>query len=643
MNDQAMEVLEPMTETENGSGKMSPFRRIKSLLPEKKKQAATNQLPPKKRKMVIIVVAILLLAAAAFGLYRLFFAQEERIEITGKTSFGFLNEAIEGSGTTTPADSVSYDVSGTVLEWLVEPGDQVSAGDLLYVLDSSDMEDAILEYEVELDDLYEQLSDLQESIANQNVTAEFSGRVQDIKAESGDKVQNGSTLATLVDDSYMKATLYFSYAYEGDIWAGQSVTASVPDQMLNLSGTVTDVRYVDYVTTEGMKCFAVSIRVENPSSLTEGATVSCWVDGSNGAIYPATEATLEYNHYETVTAGASGDLTAVNVVDYQRVSAGQTLFMIDASGYETQLETLQKQIENYEEKIVDAQESIATEYTRYSDIDGKVVTATYSTNRMTGEDMGSVVIYNQDSMEISINVDELNADYLTEGMDVYVYRTTSSKMVDYPATLTYLSLEATSSSSGVSTFAATITIDSQGELSSGVTVYYSIDTSGTSGSVAEESVLAPVGALASYDDGYYLLVQSETKPDNTIDPAEVGGSITEYPKGYYAVPVEVGDFNSNYVQILSGVEADQTLFLRYMNAAPSGGDKTSSNGEEDEEGMMMPSFGEGGMPDFGGGNMPSFGGSGGSGGMPSFGGSGGGMPSGGGMSGAMGGMPGGRG
>ena len=180
-------------------------------------------------------------------------------------------------------------------------------------------------------------------------------------------------------------------------------------------------------------------------------------------------------------------------MDYQQVSSGETLFVIDASGYETQLETVEKQIENYENNIADLQEEIDTEYTRYSDIDGTVVSAEYATNRMTGEDAGSVVVYNQESMEISINVDELDVDYLEVGMPVSAYRTTSSDTVFYQGELTYLSLEATSSSSGVSTFAATITITPlEGEefdLSSGVTVYYSIDTSGEE--TTGESVLAP--------------------------------------------------------------------------------------------------------------------------------------------------------
>ena len=596
------------------------FARLREKLPKRGRKPS--------RKQTLLALAVLAALAAAFGVYKLFFAAEEKVALTGTTTYGTLDEAIEGSGTTTPADSVTYDINGTVLEWYVSAGDEVQEGDLLYVLDSTDAEDDMLDAEVELEELYEQLSELQENIAGQTVTASFSGRVESVSVEEGKKVQSGAMLCKLIDDSRMKATLYFSYSYQNDIFKGTQLTMSVPDQMLALTGKVTGVQYVDYVTSEGMKCFAVTVEVTNPGSLTEGMTVTCWLEGADGSeIYAATDATLEYADFETLTAGASGELTSVNVVDYQRVSAGQTLFYIDASGYQTQLETVQKQIKSYEEKIEDLQEAIDTEYTRYADISGRVVTADYNRNRMTGTDVGSVVIYDQTSMQIAVNIDELDADRLTQGMDVTVYRETSSNIVYYDATLSYLSLEATSNSSGVSTFAAEITIDSKGELSSGVTVYYSIDTSEGESDGTEETVLAPIAALCSYDDGYYLIVQSDKKPDGAIDPDEVGGSVTDYPKGYYAVPVEVGSYNGSYIQILSGVEQDQTVFLRYQNAAPSGGDSTSTVGGDESGSSGMPDF-SGVMPDFGGngGSMPNFGGggsgggmSGGGGGMPSFG------------------------
>ena len=102
-------------------------------------------------------------------------------------------------------------------------------------------------------------------------------------------------------------------------------------------------------------------------------------------------------------------------------------------------------------------------------------------------------------------------------------------------------------------------------------------------------------------------MQAEEAPAETIDPAATGGSVTDYPEGYYAVPVEVGDYNENYVQILSGVEEDATVFLRYENAAPANGDTTSADGSGSSDAGGMPDFGDmGSMPNFGGmgGGMP---------------------------------------
>lgn len=237
------------------------FARLREKLPKKGKKPS--------RKQMLLALAVVAVLAAAFGIYQLFFAAEEKIALTGTTTYGTLDEAIEGSGTTTPADSVTYDINGTVLEWYVSAGDEVQEGDLLYVLDSTDAEDDILDAEVELEDLYEQLSELQENIAGQTVTAAFSGRVEGISAEKGKKVQSGATLCKLVDDSSMKATLYFSYSYQNDISKGTQLTMSVPDQMLALTGRVTDVQYVDYVTSEGMKCFAVPPTAHSLRS-------SCW-------------------------------------------------------------------------------------------------------------------------------------------------------------------------------------------------------------------------------------------------------------------------------------------------------------------------------------------------------------------------------
>ena len=570
--------------------------------------------PGKKKRKKLGKKQIILLSAGAVvlcvGVYFLvdLFTEEELAAVTGEITYGSLTQDISGTGTTTPADSVTYSLPSSEAEvtgWYVEAGDTVEEGDLLFEQDDSEVDEIIaeyeyeiLEYEIEIDEARESLTEAQEGLAGLTVTAPFSGRVTEITVEAGDSVSNGMTLAYIADTSAMEITQYFSYIYESEIYEGMEAAVSVPDSALSLTGTVTDISYVSYTTSTGLECFAVTVRVESPpASLTDGVSAEAWLTGSDGSeIYPAEGgSTLEYANKRTITGEATGTVSAVYVTDYENVSSGATLFTIDSDSYETQIESLENQIETYEslieelnEDIADAEES-REDYKRYAEISGRVITADYTEMR-DGTVTGSVVIYDLTSMTITVNFDELDVDQLSEGMSVTVYRETSDETEMYEAEITYISLEA-SNSNGVATFEGEITIYSEGELSAGVNVSYYVDVSGES-----EGLLAPASAVRSYEDGYYLIVQSDSRPDSAIDVDE------DYPSGYYAVPVEIGASNEDYVVVTSGVEEGDTVFLRYQESAPSGGDETSSGGDTDTGGDTG-GFGGGSMPNFGGGGM----------------------------------------
>ena len=611
-------------------GKLSALTARVKLPHIKKKEARQDagDAPKKKRKKLtkkkIIALSCtgVFLVGATVGLIALF-SEEELPAVTGTITYGALDQEISGTGTTTPADSVTYSLPSNDAEvtgWYVEAGDEVKEGDLLFEQDDSavddeiaDLEYQILEYEIEIDEARENLSEAQDGLAGLTVTAPFSGRVTGLTVEVGDDVSPGMTLAYIVDTGAMVITQYFSYIYESQIYEGMAATVSVPDSALSLSGTVTDVDYVSYTTSTGLECFAVTVRVDSPpASLEDEAAAEAWLTADDGtSIYPAEGgSTLEYANKRTLTSEASGTVSAVYVSDYQNVSSGATLLTIDSDSYETQIESLENQIETYEnlieelnEDIADAEES-RENYKRYSEISGRVISADYQQLR-DGTVTGSVSVYDLTNMTITVNFDELDVELLSEGMSVDIYRETSDGYEEYEGEITYISLEATNSN-GVATFAGEITIYSNGELSAGVNVSYYVDTGGTS-----EGLLAPVSAVKSYDEGYYLIVQADSRPDDAIEVDD------EYPSGYYAVPVDVGASNDEYAVITSGnVEEGDTVFLRYQQNAPSGGDSTSQGVDSDGSGMTMPNSGGGGMPSFGGG---------GGGGMPNM---GGGMPGG---------------
>ena len=577
----------------------------------------TPQVPKKTRRKFPIKRAVALVVAAAvvvgggFGIKTLFFQNETQTALTETTTYGSLSTVIEGTGTTMPADSVTYTTASTteITGVYVSAGDTVEAGDLLYTQDDSELDEEIEEYQDELTELQntlsdasDQLSELNERLSDLKVTAPFSGRITDVTVRTGDTVGSGTKLATLVDDSKMTLTQYFSYAYEDQVYVGMKAGVSIASLMTTLDGTVTEIKKVDRVTAEGTRCFAVTVTLDNPGALTEGMSGAGYLLTDGGEkLYPAVEGTLEPYASEDITATESGKLTAVNVDDYETVTAGTTLFVIDGSDLEDQVETTQRSITQTQEKITQTQEKITeaeekrSDYQVTAEISGKIIMVGVQDGespRQAGQT--AVTLYNLDAMIINANIDELDIDNITMGMEVDITQSGAESDTHYTGTVTAISYEATNTN-GVAYFPITITIPSEGALSAGVNVSYTITVGDES-----EGVLAPIAALKSTSEGTCLFVKADTRPDNAVDLED--GVV---PDGFYAVPVETGVSNSQYVRILSGVEEGVEVFTRYQQAAPSGGDTTSQSGEEQEfQGMGDFSGGRPSGMEQGGGMMP---------------------------------------
>lgn len=557
------------------------------------------------RRGAALLLVLALAAGAALGGKALFFSGEEQTPLTEQTTYGSLSTTLSGTGTTMPADSVTYTTASEaeITGVYVSAGDTVEVGDLLYTQDDSELDDQIEEYqdqiteqENQLDDYQEQLAQLQEEIAALTVTAPFAGRITDVAVDVGNNVAAGTKLATLVDDSQMCLTQYFSYAYEDQVYVGMKAGVSVASLMLNQEGTVTDIQMVDRVTAEGTHCFAVTVTLDNPGAFTEGMTGAGYLVADSGEkLYPSVEGELEYRRSQDLTAEVGGEVTGIGAVDYEQVSAGAVLVQLDGADYQKQVESVNKQITQTQEKIVQLQEKIAeaeekrSDYAVTAELAGKIIMVNVREGESPREaGQTAVVLYNLDSMTITANIDELDIDGIAMGMEVDITQSGAESDTHYTGTVTEISYEATNSN-GVAYFPITITIPSGGALSAGVNVSYSITVGDES-----EGVLAPIAALKSTSQGTCLFVKADAAPDNAVELED--GVV---PDGFYAVPVETGVSNSQYVRILSGVEEGVEVFTRYQQTAPSGGDTTSQGQSEEQSGF--PGGGE--MPDFGGG-MP---------------------------------------
>ena len=586
-------------------------------LRKKAEGSAPPERKPGRRRTVrrgaALLLVLALAAGAALGGKALFFSGEEQTPLTEQTTYGSLSTTLSGTGTTMPADSVTYTTASEteITGVYVSAGDTVEVGELLYTQDDSELDDQIEEYqdqiteqENQLDDYQEQLAQLQEEIAALTVKAPFAGRITDVAVDMGDNMAAGTKLATLVDDSQMCLTQYFSYAYEDQVYVGMKVGVSVASLMLNQEGTVTDIQMVDRVTAEGTHCFAVTVTLDNPGAFTEGMTGAGYLVADSGEkLYPSVDGELEYRRSQDLTAEVGGEVTGIGAVDYEQVSAGAVLVQLDGADYQKQVESVNKQITQTQEKIVQLQEKSAeteekrSDYAVTAELAGKIIMVNVREGESPREaGQTAVVLYNLDSMTITANIDELDIDGIAMGMEVDITQSGAESDTHYTGTVTEISYEATNSN-GVAYFPITITIPSGGALSAGVNVSYSITVGDES-----EGVLAPIAALKSTSQGTCLFVKADAAPDNAVELED--GVV---PDGFYAVPVETGVSNSRYVRILSGVEEGVEVFTRYQQTAPSGGDTTSPGQSEEQSGFPgggeMPDFG-GGMPGGMGGGMP---------------------------------------
>ena len=134
-----------------------------------------------------------------------------------------------------------------------------------------------------------------------------------------------------------------------------------------------------------------------------------------------------------------------------------------------------------------------------ADVSGTVIFVNIESGDEVTQGASCMAIYNTDTMQIEADIDELEASYIELGMDVTITKSGVSGDTEFTGTVTGVSLEGTSSN-GIAYFPTTITIDSEGDLSSGVYVSYSITAA-----QAEDVVLAPIAALQSTTAGTWSL------------------------------------------------------------------------------------------------------------------------------------------
>ena len=255
-------------------------------------------------------------------------------------------------------------------------------------------------------------------IAGLNLSPSYPGKLMEtVTLNPGDPISKGQKVAVLSDDTRLRLEQYYSYAYAGDLYAGQKVNVSIPAMMTSIPGTVEAVHMVSRITPEGSKLFSADIIVENEGALTAEMVASATVTVGGETVYPYEAGKLEYYRTGDLVSTVDGTVISSSLVDYLQVTPGQVLVRIDGEESESQLFTIQQSLDAARAELETAEKNLAN-CNATAPIDGMVIGLTILPGDEIAANTTVVTISDTSVITVSANVDERNISYIKPGMPV---------------------------------------------------------------------------------------------------------------------------------------------------------------------------------------------------------------------------------
>lgn len=500
-----------------------------------------------------------------------------------------ITNTYSGSGTIVAANTYTVKpmVKGTVLTADFEVGDTVEKGDVLYTIDSSDAANSLERAKISLGQAQRNYEDAEDA---QYIRSGIQGTLVSLKVAAGDLVTAGQEIATIRDDSVLLLSLDFPAADAAGFAVGQTAQVTLDGNFETLSGTVRSVSGADTLNSGNLLVRTVTIAVPNTGSLTSAQAATASING----VSAFGSARFAYQREQKVTASTSGTVKALCAKEGAQVAVDTALVQLGGSALEKQLLSAEENLKTAQMSLEDTERNME-DYTITSPISGTVIQKqikagdTVGTSSSTSETM--CMIYDLSYLEIVLNVDELQILSIKEGQSVTVTADAISDRT-FEGVVTSVSSAGTTMG-GTTTYPVTIRIDETGDLLPGMNATAEIIIAS-----AEDALSVPNAAIVR---GNYLLV--------TQDSPSAANAVAEMkaPEGYVYIKVETGISDNDYIEVKSGLTAQDTV--AYDSSAAN---RTTDSGFPDfGMGGGMPGGGMGGNRGGGGGGMPGGGGPGG--------------------------------
>ena len=509
------------------------------------------------KRVIALVVLLAIVLGAGFGMWYLVFREDTSVgaPLTDVAMLNTIQSVVQGYGNAVPKESaaITLNAAGTVQEVYVEVGQTVYAGDPLYTIYSEVAENNLILAQEEMDKLLEEANNL-------TVRAPFAGKLMDVEEFQPDQeVALGTKIATLVNDRKLKLSLYFSYAYENDIRAGQAVDVSIPAVMKTFTGRVEKVNRVSFVSPEGAVHFEAVIVFDNPGTLTAGMDASAVLTAGDGSeIYPYENGQTQFYETRDVLAKASGPVVGKgNLLNHANVGEGEELLYLGSS-------TIDEKIKTQQTKLEQAQESM-NNFNAVAPINGQVLSCALVPGQDVKEGDTAITISNTTTMVVDIQVDSRNIGFIQAGMTMELTDDYGNPCM---GTVTNVAMQG-EVGSGTTTYPVKLEVDnSMGSIYNGSWLNYKLVTA-----ESVDCVSVPNQCIKRVNDvdgnpHTVVFVKAGSKPENAVevDPSSLGeGAATAErlptaDQGFWPVPVTTGLSDVYNCEITEGLEVDTVVF-----------------------------------------------------------------------------------
>lgn len=494
----------------------------------------------KKKKIIAIVVIIVIIAAAvkSCGL------GEKTAENTSTYTFDTavktsIVESLSGTGTLEPADkyTVTTLLKGDILTDSFEEGDIVEADQVLYQIDSSDMQTTIERAEISAKSAQRSYETAVKDLDNLNVKTKVGGVVTDVLVEVGDQVSAGQEIAKVRDSATMTIELPFPADEADTFYIGQSAQVTLYGSFETLSGKVESISGASEVQAGNKIVKNVTISVENPGAISEEQIATAEV-GTSGSTQSGK---FKYNENRSVNAEVSGEVVAIVNDEGSEVSSGSTIIRLESDNVTNSVQSASDSVKDAQLSLENQYETLE-DYTIKSPIKGTVIEKKKKAGDTIDSNAELCTIYDLSYLKMTMNIDELDISKVKVGQEVTVTADAVQGQT-FKGKVTKINMAGTTTN-GVTTYPVEVQIEDTEGLLPGMNVSTEIIVN-----QVEDVVAIPVGAVVRGDK-----VLVKTGNTSTDDPT--------VPAGYEYVNVETGVSNDQYVEIKSGInEGDEIAYI----------------------------------------------------------------------------------